>query len=514
MRTLFTFFLAIGTLVSLATASLEDCLNDVCADRSDCVAYPAILDLLYQPLWVKPYNLAIDVNPAAVIRPNSSEDVAAIVRCAADNGVKVQARSGGHSYANFGLGDGAITVDLVNMQQYSMNETTWYATIGAGMTLGDVDTNLHETGRAFAHGVCPGVGIGGHATIGGLGPMSRMWGAALDHIVEVEVVTANGTILRANEDQNSDLFFVSPFPLPPPLFFHFRFQSMPSPDLSMHQALRGAGAGFGIITEFVMRTHPEPGDVVQFSFSFTFGDDPEMLASSYKQWQDLVADPNLDRRFGTELVLTSLGAIITGTFYGTEDEFNATGILDRLPQNGTVTITDWLGSLTAWAENEALYLSNTATQFYSKSLGFRQQDTLEEEDATKLFQYVQDADKGTLLWFIIFDASGGAVADVPTNATAYAHRDKYMFYQSYAVDLFSLSNTTRTFLTDFHDELVGYLPSNTTDRGTYPGYVDLNISGVPQEQYWNENLPALETIKLTWDSDDIFHNPQSVQPSG
>lgn len=150
---------------AFTAASLEDCLNNVCAGRSDCVAYPGILDPLYQLEWVKPYNLAIDVNPAAVIRPNSSKDVAAIVQCAVDNGAKVQARSGGHSYANFGLGSGAITVDLVNLQQYSMNETTWNANIGAGMTLGDVDTNLHKTGRAFAHGVCPGVGIGGHATI-------------------------------------------------------------------------------------------------------------------------------------------------------------------------------------------------------------------------------------------------------------------------------------------------------------------------------------------------------------
>jgi len=63
------------------------------------------------------------------------------------------------------MGEGSIEVDLVNLQSYSMNETTWYASIGAGMNLGDVDTNLHKTGRAFAHGVCPGVGIGGHATI-------------------------------------------------------------------------------------------------------------------------------------------------------------------------------------------------------------------------------------------------------------------------------------------------------------------------------------------------------------
>lgn len=150
-----------------ALTSLQDCLNGVCAGRSDCVAYPSDLDILnfYQVDWVNAYNLAIDITPAAVVRPNSTEDVAAIVQCAINNGLKVQAKSGGHSYANFGLGDGAVAVDLVNLQSYSMNETTWYATIGAGMKLGDVDDNLHKTGRAFAHGVCPGVGIGGHATI-------------------------------------------------------------------------------------------------------------------------------------------------------------------------------------------------------------------------------------------------------------------------------------------------------------------------------------------------------------
>lgn len=155
-----------------------------------------------------------------------------------------------------------------------------------------------------------------------------------------------------------------------------------------------------------MRTHPAPGDVVQFSFDFTFGTDPDQLATSYLAWQDLVFDTSLDRRFGTELVLWLGGAIITGTFYGTQDEFNATGILQRLPQNGTVSVTNWLGSLAASAEHEALYLSDTASHFYSKSIGFRQEDTLSPENATELFQWLADQDKGTLLWFIIFDATG------------------------------------------------------------------------------------------------------------
>lgn len=162
-----TVLVAIALLTSVL-ASLQDCLNDVCGSRSDCVAFADDgLDILntYQLSWVKPYNLAVDVSPEAVIRPNSSQEVAAIVQCAAENGYKVQAKSGGHSYANFGLGDGAVAIDLVNINQYSIDNTTGYATIGAGLRLGEIDDNLHETGRAFAHGVCPSVGIGGHATI-------------------------------------------------------------------------------------------------------------------------------------------------------------------------------------------------------------------------------------------------------------------------------------------------------------------------------------------------------------
>lgn len=158
------------TLLTSALASLKDCLDDVCAGRPDCVAFADDgLDIFntYQSNWVKPYNLAVDVNPEAVIRPNSSEQVAAIVKCGAENDFKVQAKSGGHSYANFGLGDGAVAIDLVNFNQYSIDNTTGYATIGAGLRLGEIDDHLHETGRAFAHGVCPSVGIGGHATIVG-----------------------------------------------------------------------------------------------------------------------------------------------------------------------------------------------------------------------------------------------------------------------------------------------------------------------------------------------------------
>ena len=103
------------------------------------------------------------------------------------------------------------------------------------------------------------VHLPGHATIGGLGPTSRQWGSTLDHIREVEVVLANGTITRANETQNTDLYFVCDYPQ---LSYLVVFK------ICSPQAIRGAAASFGIVTEFVFQTHPEPGSIVQYSYTF------------------------------------------------------------------------------------------------------------------------------------------------------------------------------------------------------------------------------------------------------
>ena len=76
---------------------LETCLSNVCKGRLNCVSFPS--DPLYQIAWVKPYNLAEPVTPVAVVRPTTAQDVSAVVKCATQNKVRVQAKSGGHSYA-------------------------------------------------------------------------------------------------------------------------------------------------------------------------------------------------------------------------------------------------------------------------------------------------------------------------------------------------------------------------------------------------------------------------------
>ncbi|ATY64976.1 FAD-type 2 [Cordyceps militaris] len=463
---------------------IASCLNAVCAGRADCVAYSGAV--LYQANWVKPYNLAVPVTPAAVIRPTTTEDVAAAVKCAVAHGYHVQAKSGGHSYANFGLGggDGGLMIDLQHLTHFSMDETTWQATFGSGFLLGELDKHLHANGnRAMAHGTCPGVGIGGHATIGGIGPSSRIWGTALDHVIEVQVVTADGAIQRASKTKNPDLFW----------------------------GLQGAGASFGIITEFVVRTEAAPGSVVEYTYSVSFGKQADM-APVYKKWQDLVGNPDLDRRFTSLFIVQPLGVLITGTFYGTLDEYKASGIPDKLPAGPVhVTVMDWLGSLAHIAEKTGLFLSNVASKFVSRSLALRPQDLLSEQSIDELFHYMGQADADTPLWFVIFDNEGGAISDVPDNATAYPHRDKVIMYQSYSVGLLGVSDKMVQFVDGVQARVQKGAPNAHT---TYAGYINANLDRTAAQQfYWGDKLPKLRELKKRFDPTSVFRNPQSIDPA-
>ncbi|KAG7419434.1 FAD-linked oxidoreductase sorD [Fusarium oxysporum f. sp. rapae] len=437
--------------------------------------------------WAKPFNLEFPVIPAAVICPQNVIEVSETVKCAKQSGLKVQAKSGGHSYGNYGLGgdNGAVSIDLVNLKDFEMDNETWYESFGAGTNLGELDKNLHTFGRrAIAHGTCPSVGTGGHLTVGGLGPISRMWGSALDHVVEMEVVTADGTIYLASQNRTPDLFW----------------------------AMRGAGASFGIVTRFVVKTRPEPCNIVQYSYSLTLNSQNE-TADLYKEWQALVGDPTMDRRFASLFVVQPLGALITGTFFGSEAEYQASGIPARLPgaSKGAVWLTNWMGHLLHEAEAAGCTLASIPTAFYSKSLSLNEQDLLSDTAITDLFQYLEDSRSKSTPFTIIFNTEGGAMMDTPVNATAYPHRDSVIMYQSYGIGVGKVSAATRKLLDGIHERIQRSAPGA---RSTYAGYVDAWLDRkAAQELYWADNLPRLQDVKKRWDPDQVFRNPQSVEPA-
>lgn len=204
---------------------------------------------------------------------------------------------------------------MKNFQQFTMDDTSNIATIGAGTLLGDLTLRLHDAGnRAMAHGTCPQVGAAGHFTIGGLGPMSRQWGSALDHVEEVEVVLANASIVRASAAQNQDILF----------------------------AVKGAASSFGIVTEFKVATHPEPNQAVQYSYTFDFGD-TSSRAQLFKNWQQFISNPDLSRKFASDFVVMEGAVIVSGEYFGPRDEFDELQLSTQLSagkNNGSIIQLD------------------------------------------------------------------------------------------------------------------------------------------------------------------------------
>ena len=291
--------------------------------------------------------------------------------------------------------------------------------------------------------------------------------------------------------------------------------------------MKGAGASFGIVTEFVVKTHPEPGAAVQYTYNLAFGSARD-IAPLYADWQALAAaEAQLDRRFASELIVHALGAIVTATFYGTDDEFAATGIPDKLEalgrmdgggdgkpdENKTVLFLDgWMAALAAAAQTEALYhLTGTPMPFKTKSVGLTAGQLPARDGIARFFDWVDAAEKGTLLWFLVWSIAGGAINDVAANATAFPLRDAVLYYDSYGI---GPGETVDGFIAGAHAKMLDVVGIGPGDHfRTYAGYIDVDLHGEGEAQrtYWGSNYDSLKRLKATWDPSDVFWNPQSVR---
>jgi FAD/FMN-containing dehydrogenase len=495
-----------GNTTSIAAG--RDCLLSAVGGHA---AYVAFQDhLLYQATAVETYNLNIPVTPAAITYPQSADEIAAVVKCASDYDYKVQARSGGHSFGNYGMAlikvvdepagiqmtdsdlvlglggeNGAIVVDMKHFSQFSMDESTFIATIGPGTTLGNLDLKLYNAGnRAMSHGICPTIRTGGHLTMGGLGPTARQWGLALDHVEEVEVVLANSSIVRASDTHNQDVFF----------------------------AIKGAAASFGIVTEFKVRTEEAPGLAVQYSFQFNLGT-PAEKAKLVKDWQAFIAQENLTWKFYSNLVIFDGQIILEGIFFGSKKEYDALDLEKKFPASepGTVLVlTDWLGMIGHGLEDTILKLvGDSPTWFYAKSLGFTPRTLIPDIAIDDFFDYIHKTNADTLAWFVTLSLEGGAINAVPADATAYGHRDVLFWFQVFVANpLGPISQATYNFTNGLYDVLAQAVPESA--EHAYLGCPDPKMPGA-QHAYWRNNLPRLEELKADLDPKDVFHNPQGVQ---
>lgn len=176
----------------------------------------------------KVYNFMIDRNPAAVVSCRTTDDVAAVVRQAAETGTELAVRGGSHSVPGFGTADDALVADLSGLSSVTVDPSARTARVGGGVTWGGFNEAAGADGLATTGGIISTTGVGGLTLGGGIGYLDRAHGLSCDNLIAAEVVTADGRTVTASEAEHPDLFW----------------------------ALRGGGGNFGVVTEFTFRMHP------------------------------------------------------------------------------------------------------------------------------------------------------------------------------------------------------------------------------------------------------------------
>lgn len=174
------------------------------------------------------WNAAIDRHPAALVVCEDAEDVTLAVRFAADHGMGVTVRGGGHNVAGRSVADGALLIDLARMRAVAVNESAKVAVVQGGALWHDVDVATAAAGLATTGGLVSSTGVGGLTLGGGTGWLMRRYGLAIDNLVAAGVVLADGRFVRASATDNAELFY----------------------------GLRGGGGGFGVVTSFEFQLHP------------------------------------------------------------------------------------------------------------------------------------------------------------------------------------------------------------------------------------------------------------------
>lgn len=195
------------------------------------------------------WNAMIDRRPALVVRCLGAADVIACVQFARANDLLLCLKGGGHNIAGLATADGAMMLDLSRMRGVWVDPARRIARAQAGCLLGDVDRETQIHGLATVLGFVSATGVTGLTLGGGFGYLTKRWGWTSDSVVGMEVVTADGALVRASEDENADLFW----------------------------GLRGGGGNFGVVTAIDYRLYPVGPEIVGGVVAWPIEEAPAVL---------------------------------------------------------------------------------------------------------------------------------------------------------------------------------------------------------------------------------------------
>ncbi len=428
------------------------------------------------------WNGAIDRRPRLIARCIGTADVVAAVRCARDHGMEIAIRGGGHNVAGTAVCDDGIVIDLSAMRAVRVDADNRWAWVQGGALWGDVDGETQAHGLATTGGIVSHTGVAGLTLGGGVGWLMRKHGLAVDNLIAVDVVTAEGDLLRASEHEHPDLFW----------------------------AVRGGGGNFGVVTSFEFRLHTVGPTVLAGPILWDATDVTEVL----RVYRDFIRDAPDELgtvvRFGTAPPLPIIPedlhwhpVVMVGTCYAgpVEDGERVlrplraarTPLLDRI---GPTPYVGFQGALDSTVVHGWSYYWKST---HLPELG----DDLIDVIASHAFSCSSPRS------YVAMFHLGGAVSRVAKGATAFGNRRA-----AHAITLDAawrpgegLGGRDTAWTKEFFAALAPFR------EGVYVNFLGGDEDpGRVREAYGDSIYERLVDVKTTYDPDNVFHYNQNIRP--
>ncbi|HWD61541.1 MAG TPA: FAD-binding oxidoreductase [Humibacter sp.] len=409
--------------------------------------------------------------PAVVLQPLDAADVQAAVRFAVASGLTLSVRGGGHSFAGLGTNDGGVVIDLHNLAEVEViDRERGIVRIGGGATWGEVAAGLSPYGLAISSGDTKSVGVGGLTLSGGIGWMVRKYGLALDGVVAARVVTADGELVRADDEENSELYW----------------------------ALRGGGGNFGVVTAFEFRAH-RTTDIYFGAIEFAAEEASKILPG----WADylrnapdeLTSIVNFANPFagGTDAPVQVMVA------FADDDERTATRAIEPIRRLGTAIRDD----VTLRPYSDVLVDGGTppaGIRFVAKGA------FVEEASVPDVLQILLEVGASERSPFISLRAVGGAASRVSEDATAYAHRQAELMLVTNTAGPEQVVDAAGPALNAIWERLAPH---------TSGAYANFLTTATPEDVaavYPPATYGRLAAVKRRYDPRNVFSGNHNVRP--
>ncbi|KAL8512641.1 hypothetical protein ACS0TY_018942 [Phlomoides rotata] len=469
---------------------------------------PSFTNVLQSNIRNRRFNVSTTPKPTVIIAPTAVPQVSAAVLCAKKLAVQLKIRSGGHDYEGISYVSNTtfVILDMFNFRSIDIDIEDESAWVQSGAYLGELYYRIYEKSKlhAFPAGVCPTVGVGGHISGAGYGNLLRKYGLTVDHVVDAQIVDANGRVLdRAS--MGEDLFW----------------------------AIRGGGGGsFAVIISYKIKLVAVPATVTTFRLEKYAADNATEAVFQYQQIVNRM-DNDLFIRVLLQPVtrnkVKSVRATFIGLFLGdssrllpiTNSQFPKLGL-----KKSDCREMSWINSVLFWDNRDNTTSPTVLLNRNPESINFlkRKSDYVKTPipipALEKIFKFmVQNGKAGMVL-----NSYGGRMSEIAETETPFPHRAGNLFKIQYSVnwqeegeaadkDYISQIRKLYSFTAPYvsKNPREAYLNYRDLDIGTTDNGKDSYKQGrVYGEKYFKNNFDRLVKIKSAVDPDNVFRNEQSI----